>query len=101
MLTDGLKAQDSSENESDSGEEEPTLHHRQWAPICYWCKRFYKKSETFACEAFPDGIPQAIYRNEHDHRQSFPGDGGKLFDPENEEANNRANWRFKSQNREE
>jgi len=34
-----------------------------------------------ACEAFPDGIPDAILSNEHDHRRVYRGDGGIRFEP--------------------
>lgn len=45
-------------------------------PQCAHCEhlRPYQK-----CAAFPDGIPQAILDNEHDHRKPYPSDNGVLF----------------------
>ncbi len=34
----------------------------------------------FACAAFPDGIPAAIYVEGFDHRHPYPGDGGVRFE---------------------
>jgi hypothetical protein len=31
------------------------------------------------CSAFPDGIPDAIFSNEFDHRAEYPGDNGIRF----------------------
>ena len=44
------------------------------APICMGCTRFRRNAEAFACDAYPDGIPDAIIFNEHDHREAFEGD---------------------------
>lgn len=48
------------------------------APICYWCDRGFDP-ETRTCEAFPGGVPDAIYENRADHRRPIDGDGGLYF----------------------
>lgn len=42
---------------------------------------------TATCDAFPDGIPDAIYRAGFDHRAPFEGDNGVRFalEPEMDE----------------
>lgn len=32
------------------------------------------------CLAFPNGVPEVILDNEHDHTKPFPGDHGILFE---------------------
>lgn len=50
-------------------------------PLCESCARLGPGSGGvgFACAAFSDGIPDAIYMEGYDHRQPYPGDGGVLF----------------------
>ena len=44
---------------------------------CHRCAR----KLPFGCEAFPDGIPDEIAADQHDHREPYPGDGGLRFVP--------------------
>jgi hypothetical protein len=50
---------------------------------CVGC-RHYPPGVPATCTAFPEGIAEAILKNEHDHRQRYPGDGGVLFEGEEE-----------------
>lgn len=48
--------------------------------LCAFCKRFNAKvANKNVCEAFPDGIPDAIIEMQRDHRQPYPGDRGLRF----------------------
>ena len=50
---------------------------------CLFCTR-YQGAKT--CSAFEgQEIPQEIWRDDHDHRLPFDGDGGKLFEQDPEE----------------
>lgn len=44
------------------------------------CERCKHHNGDATCAAFPERIPDAIFRNEHDHTEPFPGDGGILFE---------------------
>jgi hypothetical protein len=37
-------------------------------------------ASSYSCKAFPDGIPEEIYNNTHDHTKPFRGDGGIRFE---------------------
>jgi hypothetical protein len=47
---------------------------------CAHCK--HKSEDGEACAAFPEGIPDEILLNQHDHRDPFPGDHGIRFEPD-------------------
>lgn len=50
-------------------------------PMCAFCRHFDRQAETFACSAYPDGIPDAIVRSDVDHRKPHAGDHGIQFEP--------------------
>ena len=47
---------------------------------CVWCR--HRSDNGRRCRAFPDGIPEAILRNRHDHCQPYDGDRGIRYEPE-------------------
>lgn len=50
--------------------------------VCSFCKNFDDSNPIARnCTAFPIGIPLQIWTGENDHRQSFLGDNGILFEP--------------------
>jgi hypothetical protein len=65
------------------------MHSIDLAPICIYCKRYqpavFPKRGLF-CEAFPDGVPDAIRHSRVDHRQPYPGDHGLHFLPNSPQA---------------
>ena len=46
---------------------------------CVWCR--HRSSDGRRCRAYPDGIPDAILMNRHDHRSPYKGDSGLRFEP--------------------
>lgn len=50
------------------------------APVCYKCKHFKENADKPICDAFPAGIPEAIYYEGHDHNKPYPGDNGIQFE---------------------
>src|SRR6185437_6202990 len=51
------------------------------APMCLGCKH-YRRTGSQVCDAFPSGIPLAIWHSVVDHRQVVDGDHGVRFEPE-------------------
>jgi len=47
---------------------------------CVWCR--HRSADGRRCSAFPEGIPEAIATNRHDHRNPFDRDNGVRFEPE-------------------
>lgn len=48
-------------------------------PLCLDCLHF--NPATFTCKAFPNGIPDEIYTNRHNHSKPYPGDHGITYEP--------------------
>lgn len=58
----------------------------QYTPQCMICKHLVVPAEDttdpYTCLAFPGGIPDALLKNEVDHREEMPGDNGVRWVPE-------------------
>lgn len=53
--------------------------NRTTEPMCLACAHLARDSEQATCSAFPEGIPEEIWTNRHDHHQPYPGDEGVRF----------------------
>jgi hypothetical protein len=54
-------------------------------PLCSICRYKHKDSLTYrkrypTCDAFPNGIPEAVRKNRMDHRKAIAGDNGIRFE---------------------
>lgn len=60
-----------------------TIEFVMQSPQCEICTRNYEYDAVnfrSICDAFPGGIPDAIYFNKHYHYYPYPGDNGLLFE---------------------
>ncbi|MBK7056329.1 MAG: hypothetical protein IPQ05_12550 [Leptospiraceae bacterium] len=53
-------------------------------PQCTSCKHLDRSTlpsnKSFACKAFPNGIPFEVWDNKHNHTQTYSGDNGIMFE---------------------
>jgi hypothetical protein len=55
-----------------------------FSPVCLPCKHFiFDENDVckHVCKAFPDGIPDEIWRGDNDHKKPYPGDHGIQYEP--------------------
>lgn len=62
-------------NEIDRGIDRPI-----YSPVCSFCIHYHRGEEDDTCDAFPDGIPDEIWRGDNDHKTPYPGDHGIQFE---------------------
>lgn len=53
-------------------------------PMCMYCSRL--STEGWTCEAYVEGIPNALWIASADHRAPLPGDHGVRFEANSEQG---------------
>ena len=53
---------------------------RLFSNACMLCRHYDPEVTARACDAFPDGIPDAIWSGKNDHAAPYPGDNGIIFE---------------------
>lgn len=54
-----------------------------FSPVCLRCRHFiFDEKDVYkhVCDAFPDGIPDEIWRGDNDHKKPYPGDHGIQYE---------------------
>jgi hypothetical protein len=62
------------------GIDDSELEEIVYSPVCVFCKHFFTGKLEHTCLAFPEGIPDEIWRGDNDHKKPYPGDNGIQFE---------------------
>lgn len=75
----------------------PTVICTIAVPLCMKCQRLHSEAKAprvaATCDAFPEGIPRAIYWDGERHFDPYPGDNGLQFLPRPGFEDMEAKWR--------